>query len=61
MDQLIEILKISIPPLIVFAITYYMLKAFFEREKNMRAEELKILAKKKKENLKIKLKSLIIL
>ncbi len=46
MDQIIEILKISIPPLIVFAITYYMLKAFLDREKRMRAEELKILAKK---------------
>ena len=42
MDQIIEILKISIPPLIVFAITYYMLKAFLDREKRMRAEELKI-------------------
>jgi len=46
MDQIIEILKISIPPLIVFEITYYMLKAFLDREKRMRAEELKILAKK---------------
>ena len=43
MDQIIEILKISIPPLIVFAITYYMLKAFLDREKRMRAEELKYL------------------
>lgn len=46
MDQLIEILKYCIPSAIVFGITYYMMKAFFDREKEMKSEELKVLARK---------------
>lgn len=46
MDELIEILKYCIPSAIVFGITYYMMKSFFEREKDLKSEELKILARK---------------
>ncbi len=46
MNELFEILKITIPSLIVFAVTYFLLKQFFLREQQMRAEEIKLLAKK---------------
>ncbi len=46
MKEIYEILKITIPSLIVFAVTYFLLKQFLNRENNIKAEELKLLAKK---------------
>jgi len=46
MKEIYEILKITIPSLIVFAVTYFLIKQFLIREKNMKAEELKLIAKK---------------
>ena len=46
MEELIDLLKYTIPSVIVFAITYYMMNRFFEREQKLKAEENKILARK---------------
>lgn len=46
MNELIEILKYCIPSAIVFGVTYYLMKTFFEREKDLKSEENKILARK---------------
>ena len=46
MDELLEILKYGIPSAIVFGVTYFLMKSFFEREKEMKSEEMKILARK---------------
>ncbi|MFT7157902.1 MAG: hypothetical protein ACI8Q1_002926 [Parvicella sp.] len=46
MQDVFEILKFSIPALLVFAITYFLMNKFFEREKNLKSEENKIQARK---------------
>lgn len=46
MNELIEILKYCIPSVIVFAITYYLMNTFFEREKKLKQEENRALARK---------------
>lgn len=46
MNEFVEILKYCIPSAIVFGITYFMMKSFFEREKNLKEEENKALARK---------------
>jgi hypothetical protein len=46
MDELIEILKYCVPSAIVFGVTYFMMKSFFDREKELKSEEMKILARK---------------
>ena len=46
MEDVIEIVKISIPSLLVFAVVYFMLRQFFERERSMRMEEIKVSSRK---------------
>lgn len=46
MDGLIEILKFTIPALLVFGIIYFMLKHFFDREITTRLEEAKAMTRK---------------
>ena len=46
MDELLEILKYCIPSAIVSGVTYFLMRSFFEREKEMKSEEMKILARK---------------
>lgn len=53
MNGLIEILKFTIPALIVFGIIYFMLKHFFDREITTRLEEAKAMARKEYAPLRI--------
>lgn len=46
MEEIIDLLKYTIPSVVVFAITYYMMKTFFEREKKLKQEENRALARK---------------
>lgn len=46
MEELIDLLKYTIPSVVVFAITYYLMNNFFEREKKLKQEENKTLARK---------------
>lgn len=53
MDEILDLLKFTIPSAVVFAITYYMMKTFFDREKKLKEEENKALARKDYIPLKI--------
>ena len=46
MDQLIELIKITLPSLIVFGVVYYLLNQFFKKEKELREQELKLISSK---------------
>lgn len=46
MEDVLEIVKISIPALIIFVLVYFMLKQFFERERFMRMDEIKVNSRK---------------
>ncbi len=46
MNELLEIIKITLPSIIVFGVVYYLLNQFLKKEKEIRAQELKLIAKK---------------
>jgi hypothetical protein len=46
MKEIFEIIKITLPSIIVFGVVYYMLNQFLKKEKEIRAQELKLIAKK---------------
>jgi hypothetical protein len=46
MEEIIDLLKYTIPSVVVFAITYYLMKTFFDREKKLKQEENRALARK---------------
>lgn len=53
MEEVLEIIKFIIPALIVFGAVFYILKQFFDREKTIRREELKISSRKQITPLKM--------
>lgn len=46
MKEILEIIKITLPSIIVFGVVYYLLNEFLKKEKEIRAQELKLIAKK---------------
>ena len=46
MKEIFEIIKITLPSIIVFGVVYYLLNQFLKKEKEIRAQELKLIAKK---------------
>ena len=46
MDEIIELVKTTLPSIIVFGVVYYLLNQFFKKEKHLREQELKLIAKK---------------
>ncbi len=46
MEEFIDLLKYTVPSVVVFAVTFFMMKTFFEREKKLREEENKVQARK---------------
>lgn len=54
MEEIIDLLKYTIPSVVVLAITFYLMKTFFEREKKLKQEENRALARKDYIPLRIK-------
>ena len=44
MNEIIELIKTTLPSLIVFGVVYYLLNQFFKKEKHLREQELKFIA-----------------